>query len=83
VDAELSLFAKVNCKVLVSCSSLDRSLQPLFAASEHVRKVQAPALDEVLAEDPVSHYEYNETYETASDDTIVHIHTSGSSGVSL
>ena len=83
VDAELSLFEKVNCQVLISCSSLNRSLQPLFATSEHVRKVQTPELDGLLAEDPVSHYDYNVTYETASDDTIVHIHTSGSSGLFL
>lgn len=80
IDAELSLFERVNCKVLVSCSSLNRSLQPLFAASEDVQKVQAPELEELLAEDSVSHYDYNKTFETAGNDTIIHIHTSGSSG---
>lgn len=80
VDAQLSLFDRVNCKVLISCPSLNQSLQPLFTASSKVRKVRVPSLDDTLAEDPVPHYEYDQTLESAANEPFLHLHTSGSSG---
>lgn len=80
VEAQLSLFEKVGCKSLVSCSSLSQILKPLFASSGNIRKVQAPDLDEILAEDKVRHYTYEKTFEEEVSRTCIHVHTSGSSG---
>jgi acyl-coenzyme A synthetase/AMP-(fatty) acid ligase len=80
VDAQLSLFEKANCKALVSCSSLSLVLQPLFSASENVQKIQAPDLDEVLAEDEVPHYAYEKTFDEVAETIFLVLHTSGSSG---
>jgi acyl-coenzyme A synthetase/AMP-(fatty) acid ligase len=59
---------------------LNQSLQPLFTALSKVRKVRAPSLDDILAEDPVPHYEYNQTFESAPNEPFLHLHTSGLSG---
>jgi acyl-coenzyme A synthetase/AMP-(fatty) acid ligase len=80
VEAQLSLFEKVGCKSLVSCSSLTQGLRPLFTSSGNIRKVQAPDLDEILAEDKVRHYIYEKTFEQEASRTFIHLHTSGSSG---
>lgn len=76
VQAQLGLFEKANCKVIVSCHSLDQSLQPLFTASG-VRQVQAPTLDDILDNQSVPHYEYKKSPDK---NVLMIVHTSGSSG---
>ncbi|TVY80570.1 Non-canonical non-ribosomal peptide synthetase FUB8 [Lachnellula suecica] len=80
VEAQSSLFNRAHCKALVFCSSLNQSLLGLFSVLDDVREFEAPGLEEILAEDLVAHYNYDETYETAGNDAIIHFHTSGSSG---
>ncbi|KAK0105234.1 hypothetical protein ONS95_004375 [Cadophora gregata] len=79
VRAQLSLFSKINCRAIVFCSSLNQSFQPLIAASE-LRHIQAPKLEDLLAEDPVPHYTYDATWESLSNEKFFTVHTSGSSG---
>ncbi|KAF8859904.1 acetyl-CoA synthetase-like protein [Acephala macrosclerotiorum] len=45
-----------------------------------VRKVRAPLLDDVLAEDPVPHYTFHEPPASAENSKVITLHTSGSSG---
>jgi acyl-coenzyme A synthetase/AMP-(fatty) acid ligase len=59
---------------------LDTGLRLLFVAADNVRKLRAPSLDEILAEDLVPHYAYERNFEEVADETIINIHTSGSSG---
>jgi hypothetical protein len=66
----------------VSCSSLTQNLEPLFAATRTVRKIQAPSLEDLLDEELVPHYAYNKTFEDVADEKFLFIHTSGSSGIS-
>ncbi len=80
VKAQLSLFAKINCRTIVLCSSLGQSFQPLIAASK-LRRVTAPGLEELLAENLVPHYAYDTTWEQLSDEKFLTMHTSGSSGM--
>lgn len=80
VQAQLGLFERADCKVIVSCQSLDQSLQPLFAASPKTRKVHSPRLDDILAEDLVPHHAYHVPLEGADNNKVIILHTSGSSG---
>lgn len=80
VQAQLSLFERVNCRVLISCASLAQSLQPLFEASERLRKVQAPTLEELLNEETAPHYSFDRSYEAVANKKLLTFHTSGSSG---
>ncbi|PVH86351.1 acetyl-CoA synthetase-like protein [Cadophora sp. DSE1049] len=79
IRAQRSLFEKINCKAIVLCSSLNQSLQPLIAASG-LRHIQAPKLDDLLAEYLAPHYAYDTTWGNLSNDKFLTIHTSGSSG---
>ena len=81
VDAQLSLFEKLSCKVLVTCPSLAQPLKPLLSTPSKIRKIQAPTLDEFLSEEPVPHYSYDKTFENVSDKPLGFLHTSGSSGI--
>lgn len=83
VDAQLSLFEKLNCKVLITCPSLAQPLKSLLSAPRKFRKVQAPSLDDLLAEEPVPHYSYDQTFESTSNKPFLFMHTSGSSGTSI
>ncbi len=80
VQAQLGLFERANCKVVVSCQSLDQSLQPLFASSPKVRKLHSPRLEDILAEDLVLHHAYHVPLEGADNNNVIPLHTSGSSG---
>ncbi|CZR62914.1 related to nonribosomal peptide synthetase MxcG (component of the myxochelin iron transport regulon) [Phialocephala subalpina] len=80
IQAQLGLFERANCKVIVSCQSLNQSLQPLFAASPQVRKLHAPRLDDILAGDAVPHFAFHEPLESAENSKVITLHTSGSSG---
>jgi hypothetical protein len=82
VEAQISLFERVGCKVVVSCSSLAQNLEPLFAATQNIRKIQAPSLEDLLDEELVPPYAYNKTFEDVADEKFLFIHTSGSSGIS-
>jgi hypothetical protein len=55
-------------------------MQPLFEAAEYVGKVQAPGLDDVLADERVPEYLFRETFDSIFDQTFIFLHTSGSSG---
>jgi hypothetical protein len=55
-------------------------MRPLFEAADYVSRVQAPALDDVLAHERVPEYVFIETFDSISDQTFVFLHTSGSSG---
>jgi acyl-coenzyme A synthetase/AMP-(fatty) acid ligase len=55
-------------------------MQHLFDAVPHFRKIHAPTLGGILAEDPVPHYPYDMAFETAPNYDIVTLHTSGTSG---
>ena len=83
VDAQLSLFEKLDSKVLVTCPSLAQPLKPLLSAAGKFRKIQVPSLDALLSDEPAPHYEYDETFETVSGKPVVFVHTSGSSGMHL
>jgi hypothetical protein len=52
-------------------------LQRLFDAVPHTRKVHAPTLYDIVAEDYVLHYSYNVSFDTAPNYNIVTLHTSG------
>jgi acyl-coenzyme A synthetase/AMP-(fatty) acid ligase len=80
VDAQLSLFEKANCNVVVSCSTLVQVLQPLFSALGNTQNIQAPSLDEVVAQDEVPHYALEKTFHEVADTIFLVLHTSGSSG---
>ncbi|KAH7390129.1 putative NRPS-like enzyme [Cadophora sp. MPI-SDFR-AT-0126] len=56
-----------------------KSLQPVIVASG-LRHIQAPKLNDLLAEYLVPHYAYDTTWENLSNDKFLTIHTSGSSG---
>jgi hypothetical protein len=56
-------------------------MRPLFKVADYVGKVQAPSLDDVLAGEPVREYVFIETFDSISDQTVVFLHTSGSSGM--
>jgi hypothetical protein len=81
VDAQFSLFEKLNCKVLVTCPSLAQPLKPLLSAPGKFRKIQAPTLDEFLSDETVPHYSYDKTFDSVSDKPLGFLHTSGSSGM--
>lgn len=59
---------------------MSQVLQPLFEVTKDIRKVEAPSLDEALAEKPVAHYAFNDDFEVVASQNIVTVHTSGSSG---
>ncbi|KAE9365218.1 putative NRPS-like enzyme [Stipitochalara longipes BDJ] len=80
VEAQLSLFEKVNCKNIISCHSQDRMLEHMLNAGPHIHKVHAPTLYSILTVDYVPHYPYEVTFRTAANYDIVTIHTSGTSG---
>jgi hypothetical protein len=80
MEAQLALFERTNCKTIVSCSSYSQILQPLFEAGDYAGKVQAPGLDDVLADERVPEYLLRETFDSISDQTFVFLDTSGSSG---
>jgi hypothetical protein len=63
-----------------SCVSQDRMLQHVLDAVPHIRKVHAPTLSSILAEDSVHRCPYDVTFETPANYNIVTIHTSGTSG---
>ena len=80
MDAQLSLFEKVNCKNIISCPSQDQILQRLLRAVPHICKVHAPTVSSILANESVPHYPYEATFETAANYNIVTLLTSGTSG---
>jgi hypothetical protein len=80
MDAQLSLFERLSCKVLITCPSLAQPLKPLLSTPSKIRRIQAPTLDEFLSEEPVPHYSYDKTFENVSDKPLGFLHTSGSSG---
>jgi hypothetical protein len=55
-------------------------MQHVFDAVPHIHKIHVPTLESILAEDPVPHYPYDMTFETAPNYNIVTLHTSGTSG---
>lgn len=83
VDAQLSLFEKLDCKVLVTCPSIAQPLKPLLSCVGNFRKIQAPSLDDLLSDEPAPYYNYDQIFETVSDKPLVFLHTSGSSGTQL
>lgn len=52
----------------------------MFDSVPHIRKSHAPTLERILDENPVPHYHYEVTFETAPNYDIVTFHTSGTSG---
>jgi hypothetical protein len=80
VAAQLSLFEKVNCKAVVTCSSLAQGLKPLLDSCARMRMIRAPTLDELLDEEAVPHYAFDATYEEVAHKKTITFHTSGSSG---
>ena len=55
-------------------------MQHVFDAVPHIRKMHAPTLEIILAEDPAPHYPYDMIFETAPNYNIVTLHTSGTLG---
>ncbi|KAL2062092.1 hypothetical protein VTL71DRAFT_6358 [Oculimacula yallundae] len=79
IRAQMSLFEKTNCKTIVTCSSMDQSLRPLFETAG-LRHLKAPKLDDLLHGDNVPHYKYETTWEESTTSKFLILHTSGSSG---
>jgi hypothetical protein len=79
VKAQLSLIEGVHCKSIVSCSSQDQVLKPLFDSVPHIRKSHAPTLESIIDENTVPHYHHEVTFETAPNYEIVTVHTSRTS----
>jgi hypothetical protein len=67
----------------MTCSSLAQQLKLLLSAPQNFRTVQAPSLDELLAEEPVPQYSYDQSTESVSEKPFLFCHTSGSSGLAL
>lgn len=74
------LFDRTGCKTIVYASTIEKILHGLFDSVLGLQHKQAPSLQEFLNEDPVPHFAYTATYETLTNDPVMYLHTSGSSG---
>lgn len=78
MEGILSLLNSTNCQTLLSApeSKVDHILEKY-----PVRHVVITSLDKWLAQEPVTHYPYEKSFEEAAHDPFIVIHTSGSTGL--
>ena len=78
VDAHVSLFALQKCDTVILPEPRPPYVAALLAAHP-MRILRIPNLDELLNVES-SNYEYKKSFEEARRDTLVSLHTSGSTG---
>lgn len=78
--AQLSLFERANCKIMVYCSTMASNLQPLLNACENIPKYEFINFTDLLAEESVDHYAYDTPFEHVPNVPLWTLHSSGTSG---
>ncbi|PQE15461.1 NRPS-like enzyme protein [Rutstroemia sp. NJR-2017a BVV2] len=78
IRAQENLFAFASCKTLITTSPQPVQLQPMIAAlsSMGIQVLELPNISEI-AEKSHPHFPFEKTFETARNDPIIVLHTSG------
>ena len=78
IEGNLALLESTDCDILISPkeTKVDHIL-----SRRNMRHLNVEALNELLRGDFSEHYEYNKTFEEASHDPFIVVHTSGSTGL--
>lgn len=79
IPAQKSLMEKTACKVLVTTESMPAAVEAIVEALPDLKILELPALDVLLYQQNPD-YPYAKTWAEASNEPVVVIHTSGSTG---
>ncbi|PVH73918.1 putative AMP dependent ligase/synthetase [Cadophora sp. DSE1049] len=78
--AHHSLLTRLECKVLLTTTPELPSVS-MIVEDHPMKKLQIPALVDLLSASETPHYPYDASYEEAKNDPIFVLHTSGSTGI--
>lgn len=80
--AQKDIMEKTACKLFVTTSPMPAAAEAITTSLPDLTILTIPTLEKlILSKHP--HYPYGKTWETAADEPMVVIHTSGSTGLSL
>ncbi|KAH6696768.1 putative NRPS-like enzyme [Leptodontidium sp. MPI-SDFR-AT-0119] len=78
--AHISLLSRLECKVLLTTTP-ELPCVPMITEEYPMKKLEIPALTELLSASDTPLYPYNAVYEEVKNDPIFILHTSGSTGI--
>lgn len=78
IEGHLALLESTDCNIFIS--PIETKVDHILSR-RNMRHLNVEALNELLRDDFIEQYEYNKTFEEASHDPFIIVHTSGSTGL--